>query len=1063
LQRGLEEAAESLREQLEAAAGRSVEAVAEEAARLAAESLSSEVVAEVQRVGGELAVVRSEVEGIVGWRADRLRKSASRAVARPSDSSPTGSLGAEFACVEDPGSLAVRSTAGEHGDCIEEAETEKGFRTTPRDRDESDYLAVGLATARSQLEQLAGLPAEVEQVKSKLAEAGKEIDELRVAALAQRSLEESLRRLEGSASGAATSEELEGVRAEVARATSETEEKLKDLEAFREQAVTKEDLQGALASVDEIKSAVVELADKMKSEPAVHGAQSDTSTAPSDRQASPSPQPLCDADAAMPGAVEASIGESGAQRAEPLVDVVVTRPFTSDSEVAVELHPGQGGFISAVDEDGDILAFFDNVQKPQWVFKQHFGNLCFYQRALWVKQALTLPRKEVDAMSMSELKDLIARVELSVTDCFSKSALVRRAQEAKMLMERAQSMQRKVPLPLGLRLEYKSPTQQKWVCCKVTAVDEVQGHIRVDVKPGHWFSLEEQAMKFRPLQVSIGQRVLYRSCGSSSWVPTRVTRIREDDAVEVALAPGRFLTQLEQLDTLREEDVRPKLGPGDTVSVLQPFRTDSEDPVDLEEGQVGCVMELDGDGDALVDFEDHDLAQWIIGSNFDKLRVLASKGAAAASAGEAPEAEADGSDASDASDVGDGAAADALKSMACKRRGSIVLVQEDFMSDSRDSVPLKCNAVGVISEVDSEGDLLVSFPGERGKQWVASDNQKKLVVLDDQPRLAPGGRDGDQQVAAPEIAGGHQQTDPSLVRGQVVIVKEDFVSDSARPHEIKALVRGRVSSVGAEGDVVIDFEEGGLQTVRRQKLGKLAVLRNVPAQSDSESESSKEGGRPLAGTPASRPQLKRGSEALFKSATHGAWIECKVDDVRGDGAVTVDVKPKVWLTTQEQEVRLRSRGEAIFREGELVQYQLSTGQKWIDARIAGVRPDGRVSLDGQAGQWFSVDDQMSKLRSPPIREGLVVEAICEIMSDSQASTLIKRGTRGVVQEVDEDGDTLLKFDGHSKQEWVFKGKTAFLRAVGAKSQGPPARVTFADNGAGVNVDDATDEAKIRTR
>lgn len=50
---------------------------------------------------------------------------------------------------------------------------------------------------------------------------------------------------------------------------------------------------------------------------------------------------------------------------------------------------------------------------------------------------------------------------------------------------------------VGDKVDYYSDSHQRWFPCSVTAVSE-RGTIQVDVKPGYWIPLEEQACKIKP-------------------------------------------------------------------------------------------------------------------------------------------------------------------------------------------------------------------------------------------------------------------------------------------------------------------------------------------------------------------------------------------------------------------------------------------------------------------------------------------------------------------------------------------------------------------------------------
>ncbi|CAK9108537.1 Uncharacterized protein slr1919 [Durusdinium trenchii] len=63
--------------------------------------------------------------------------------------------------------------------------------------------------------------------------------------------------------------------------------------------------------------------------------------------------------------------------------------------------------------------------------------------------------------------------------------------------------------------------------------------------------------------------------------------------------------------------------------------------------------------------------------------------------------------------------------------GDIVLVREDFVSDSEQQMPLKMGSFGMVVEVDADGDTKVDFPCHDARQWVFERNQHKLHLEKD--------------------------------------------------------------------------------------------------------------------------------------------------------------------------------------------------------------------------------------------------------------------------------------------------------------------------------------------
>mmetsp|Transcript_109014 Transcript_109014/g.233010 ORF Transcript_109014/g.233010 Transcript_109014/m.233010 type:complete len:561 (-) Transcript_109014:11-1693(-) len=58
------------------------------------------------------------------------------------------------------------------------------------------------------------------------------------------------------------------------------------------------------------------------------------------------------------------------------------------------------------------------------------------------------------------------------------------------------------------------------------------------------------------------------------------------------------------------------------------------------------------------------------------------------------------------------------------RKGDVVRVDREFMSDSMDGVRLKRGLKGTVVEVDTDGDININFEGAIGRQWVYGPRQK---------------------------------------------------------------------------------------------------------------------------------------------------------------------------------------------------------------------------------------------------------------------------------------------------------------------------------------------------
>merc|ERR1712151_1261314 len=61
---------------------------------------------------------------------------------------------------------------------------------------------------------------------------------------------------------------------------------------------------------------------------------------------------------------------------------------------------------------------------------------------------------------------------------------------------------------------------------------------------------------------------------------------------------------------------------GNLVEVIEAFKSNSKNSVDLLKGQQGKINKIDKDGDILIDFLDHPKSQWVKRKNFSKLEDL---------------------------------------------------------------------------------------------------------------------------------------------------------------------------------------------------------------------------------------------------------------------------------------------------------------------------------------------------------------------------------------------------------------------------------------------------------
>mmetsp|Transcript_106160 Transcript_106160/g.305230 ORF Transcript_106160/g.305230 Transcript_106160/m.305230 type:complete len:979 (+) Transcript_106160:2-2938(+) len=863
----------------------------------------------------------------------------------------------------------------------------------------------------------------------------------------------------------------------------------------------------------------------------------------------------------------------------------------SNPDEPVDLRIGQCGFVHVVDEEGDALVLFENVEKAQWIFKANLHKL-LVSHSEPAEDIAKVGRRALDsgmplnALTNSNLRAVATAAGLSVADCLTRDALVERAAEARAELQRASIKERTTPLPTGVRLQYNSPSQQRWLDCRVNAVNEA-GSIRIDIKPGHWFTLAEQSAKFRPRPFTAGQAVLFRPADSAEdapWEETSIAAVRDDGGVCVGCLVGRWISPTEQFDVIRQKDALPVLREGDMVVVARGFKSDSDEPVRLLTGQCGIVEDIDEDGDALIAFDAHKIDQWVIASNFDKLYVTESAadeavedkkpGESTPPAPDVPQASPeelqaakDPKSSSSRSTYSRGAGGGMRLALSHKRRGSVVVVAQDFMSDNVDSVPLKSQAVGIVSEVDDDGDILVEFangnaqwvcqtnqdkiklvtsgeknPVKRNAQilvtqdfmsdsvdsrrirrsstgrvkeidgdgdvlvefgkgqweWIASSNLDKVAVIGQDVSKVVASAPMTQQMSGSE-AGEKRPPDAAKRKtglvwtpGCIVIAKNDFMSDNYESSKVKALTEGKVVEIDAEGDALVDFgAQGSSQWVSMAHRESLAVVRGPASPTAADGHKLQAGQRVVVRTAFkadshdrtlldvglkgriekvddegdrlvqfetfSRPQwvfasnlgnlaevaaettaigeraenaisqFKPGMEALYHSTSHERWIPCMVEKLHQDGSVQLDVKPGVWISQKVQRRALRRKGEALFKDGQTLSYNSATLGKWVDVVVTKVRQsDGALQIDAKEGSWLSIADQMSKLKPRFAVEGMVVEVIREMMSDSENNQALMVGRRGVVQEIDQEGDALIKFNGSAGFDWVYRSKLDHL-------------------------------------
>jgi len=180
----------------------------------------------------------------------------------------------------------------------------------------------------------------------------------------------------------------------------------------------------------------------------------------------------------------------------------------------------------------------------------------------------------------------------------------------------------------------------------------------------------------------------------------------------------------------------------DLVIVREDFVSDSDDGEELLRGQRGQIVEIDADGDAYIRFREHRKKQWVYSQNFGYLaKVLFDKGDALV----------------------------ARRSFECG------------------SVQIRRGHTGGVVRVDAGGDVLISFSGNLGEQWV---QYYSLVFLEkEKPKAASGVKEAKlwlynpphfRDVAirvTPSIEGPRsmRRTDLRMRPGQRFMVSEELV------------------------------------------------------------------------------------------------------------------------------------------------------------------------------------------------------------------------------------------------------------------------------------------------
>mmetsp|Transcript_49675 Transcript_49675/g.144436 ORF Transcript_49675/g.144436 Transcript_49675/m.144436 type:complete len:211 (-) Transcript_49675:71-703(-) len=179
-----------------------------------------------------------------------------------------------------------------------------------------------------------------------------------------------------------------------------------------------------------------------------------------------------------------------------------------------------------------------------------------------------------------------------------------------------------------------------------------------------------------------------RSIGADSQDETFELVIGDEDAASNSSSDGHSTTSDAQSEFVEA---------GSEIIVDSEFMSDSQDRVLVPKLSRGTVVEVDDDGDALVDFAGVGL-QWVKRKRFTRMVVVCAGG------------EQDG-EVRQAFDI---------------RDGCLVQVARPLVTASERSRVLRAGLVGVVEEVDDDGDALIKFEGMDGFEWINKVDFNKL-------------------------------------------------------------------------------------------------------------------------------------------------------------------------------------------------------------------------------------------------------------------------------------------------------------------------------------------------
>lgn len=113
----------------------------------------------------------------------------------------------------------------------------------------------------------------------------------------------------------------------------------------------------------------------------------------------------------------------------------------------------------------------------------------------------------------------------------------------------------------------------------------------------------------------------------------------------------------------------------------------------------------------------------------------------------------------------------------------------------------------------------------------------------------------------------------------------------------------------------------------------------------------------LSGGPSSKMAFKQGQAVHFFDGSR--WILTQVAQVKNGGGITVVADPQTTITASELASKIRVHDALTV--GEEVEYFSESKQEWMQCKVVEVRPDGAAKLDIKS-DWFSLDEQENKIR-----------------------------------------------------------------------------------------------------